>query len=95
MEFLCVLKEVKGISTFTSKTSGKEVKVADVVLKAGNDEIIASAFEEVASAIESGEVKPGVLYRVNVLFQVQAGQNRCFQSCSLPQICKVYDGSAF
>ena len=94
MEFLCVLKEVKNISKFTSKT-GKEVKVADVVLKAGNDEIIASAFEEVASEIESGEVKPGVLYRVNVLFQVQAGTNRCFQSCSLPQICKVYDGSAF
>lgn len=94
MEILCVVKEVKGISQFTSR-SGKEVKVAEVVLKSGIDEFIASAFEDVASSIESGEITRGPLYRANVLFQVQNGNNRCFQACTVHQITKLYDGSAF
>lgn len=91
MEVLCVLENAKEPRSFDGNNGGK-VEVCDITLKSGADVIQASAFDDLAKGISSGEIRKGVLYMANLRFSVRTTEKGSFQSCRVESLHKVFEG---
>lgn len=90
MEILCVLENVGELRQFDGNNGGK-VSVVDVTLKSGADVLQASAFDELAKGITSGEIGKNTLYFANVRFSVRRTEKGTFQSGRIESMHKVFD----
>lgn len=84
MEVLCIISE-KGETRQIDGARGK-IDVVDVVVKSGNDEIKASAFDDLAKEIVNGTIKEGALYKANIAFTVRSTEKGTFQSARIERM---------
>lgn len=89
MEVLCIISE-KGELRQVDGARGK-IDVVDVVVKSGNDEIRASAFDDLAKEIAEGKIKEGTLYKANIAFTMRSTEKGKFQSARIERMGLLYE----
>lgn len=89
MEVLCNISEKSELRTLNSARG--EIQVIDVTLKSGADQIRASAFDDLAKRIASGDIHVAALYKANVAFSIRDGEKGKFQSARIERIELLYE----
>ena len=89
MEVLCNISEKSELRTL--KSARGEMQVIDVTLKSGVDQIRASAFDDLAKHIASGEIHSAALYKANVSFSIRETEKGKFQSARIDRIDLLYE----
>lgn len=89
MELLCNISE-KGEERTLKGVRG-EIKVVDVTLKSGADQVRASAFDDLAKAIVDGQLHEGALYKASVTFTIRETEKGKFQSCRIDRMDLLYE----
>lgn len=89
MEVLCIISE-KGELRQIDGTKGK-IDVVDVIVKSGNDEFRASAFDDLAKEIVNGTIHEGALYRANIVFTIRSTEKGKFQSARIERMGLLYE----
>lgn len=84
MELLCNISE-RGEERTLNGARG-EIKVVDVTLKSGADQVRACAFDDLAKAILSGELHESALYKASVTFTVRETEKGKFQSARIDRM---------
>lgn len=92
MNVLCTIASHGEARTFEG-TRGTGTAV-DVVLKSGNNMIIASAFDALAERIIKGELNAQTFLSADITFMVrQSKDGKTFQSCRIDNLAVIFDMS--
>lgn len=93
MNVLCTIASHGEARTFEG-TRGTGTAI-DVVLKSGNNAIIASAFDALAERIIKGEFNAQTLLSADITFMVRQSKDgdKSFQSCRIDSLAVIFDMS--
>ena len=93
MEVLCTFETATAVRTYPKQVG--EGKVCDVVFKSGSDKILASVFDDLATAVAGGQVKKGVLYKADIAINVREHEGKLFNSLRVSRLDVIFDVAAF
>lgn len=91
MDVLCTISSHGEPRTFEG-TRGNSTAI-DVVLKSGNNTIIASAFDTLAERIIKGEFNAQTLLSADITFTVRQKKDgdKLFQACRIDNLAVIFD----
>ena len=89
MQILCTVSEKSELRVVN--TQHGEMKVVDVTLKSGSDEIQAAAFDDLAVKLNDGSIHAEALYQANLAFSLRKGEKGTFQSARIIQLDLIFD----
>lgn len=89
MDVICVIKSVSPVRTLQGNQG--EMKIVDVVVSKGTDELVFSAFDKVADRFTNGSIKEGSLLQVHLVGSVREKDGKYFQSLRCDQVGILYD----
>lgn len=90
MHVLCTLASHGEARTLTGARG--EVTAVDVILKSGNETIIATAFDKMADKFSKEEITQNSLLSAHLTFTARTtNDGKTFQSCRIEDIAVVFD----